>query len=429
MRKEEQLLAYLKGACPGRQHAAPGRRLRDILGVSESRLHEMVNHLRQEGYPIGSGRDGYFYIRTFGEARETEEHLARMIRGLEAARQGLLRGMEESCFRMWEVAAIARPFFPWPGNKVKLVPFIAPMIPPHVETFLEVFGGSAALSLALKPKKGRLDIYNDVDNDLFNVFCCIKENQHALARELRFLPVHGREPFQLYRNIAAHEADYFKHIEEEKLVLQDRACFTQEQAEELLKVLNDRAKLFDVVRAAAFLLRQYGSYSGTGNSVAVKTLRVEPIIKRFPEVSRRIESIFLENRDALELIGERENPNEVVYADPPYVKAERTYPAEFPKQNHTLLRDLLLKYPGYAIISYNNCPLAWELYRKDFFIFSLVRENPLKKERGAIYKELIITNYDPRPLMDQQLDLFEREMDEKWVLVPVNIPTHTLKTL
>ena len=79
MRKEEQLLAYLKGACPG----------------SESRLHEMVNHLRQEGYPIGSGRDGYFYIRTFGEARETEEHLARMIRGLEAARQGLLRGMEE----------------------------------------------------------------------------------------------------------------------------------------------------------------------------------------------------------------------------------------------------------------------------------------------------------------------------------------------
>ena len=79
---------------------------------------------------------------------------------------------------------------------------------------------------------------------------------------------------------------------------------------------------------------------------------------------------------------------------------DRTYPAEFPKQNHTLLRDLLLKYPGYAIISYNNCPLAWELYRKDFFIFSLVRENPLKKERGAIYKELIITNYDPRPLMD-----------------------------
>ena len=50
---------------------------------------------------------------------------------------------------MWEVAAIARPFFPWPGNKVKLVPFIAPMIPPHVETFLEAFGGSAALTAVM----------------------------------------------------------------------------------------------------------------------------------------------------------------------------------------------------------------------------------------------------------------------------------------
>ena len=107
MRKEEQLLAYLKGACPGRQHAAPGRRLRDILGVSESRLHEMVNHLRQEGYPIGSGRDGYFYIRTFGEARETEEHLARMIRGLEAARQGLyLPQMEHDACGIGAVVSI-----------------------------------------------------------------------------------------------------------------------------------------------------------------------------------------------------------------------------------------------------------------------------------------------------------------------------------
>ena len=95
MRKEEQLLAYLKSSCPGRQYVARGRKLRDILGISESTLHEMVNHLRQEGYPIGSGRDGYFYIRTFGEALETEAHLARMIYGLEAARQGLLRGMEE----------------------------------------------------------------------------------------------------------------------------------------------------------------------------------------------------------------------------------------------------------------------------------------------------------------------------------------------
>ena len=119
----------------------------------------------------------------------------------------------------------------------------------------------------------------------------------------------------------------------------------------------------------------------------------------------------------------------VVYADPPYVKAERMYPAGFSAENHVRLRDLLLQYPGYVIVSYNNCPLAWNLYKKDFFIFSLVRENPLKKEHGAIYKELIITNYDSRPLMDQQIDLFVPDPEEKWRLVPINIPKHVLKTL
>jgi len=44
---------------------------------------------------------------------------------------------------------------------------------------LESFGGSGAVVLGLKPKKSRLDIYNDLNNDFFNVFCCIKERPLA----------------------------------------------------------------------------------------------------------------------------------------------------------------------------------------------------------------------------------------------------------
>ena len=80
------------------------------------------------------------------------------------------------------------------------------------------------------------------------------------------------------------------------------------------------------------------------------------------------------------------------------------------------------------VLSYNDCPFIRKLYQ-DWYISSFQRSNPLSQKKGSSFGELIITNYDPRPLMDQQLDLFEREMDEKWVLVPVNIPTHTLKTL
>lgn len=66
---------------------------------------------------------------------------------------------------------MAKPIFPWMGNKVKLLPFIQKMIPPNVKQYLEPFGGSGAVVLGLKPSKNRLDIYNDLNNDLFNVFC------------------------------------------------------------------------------------------------------------------------------------------------------------------------------------------------------------------------------------------------------------------
>lgn len=88
MRKEEQLLAYLKSSCPGRQYVAQGRKLRDILGISESRLHEMVNHLRQEGHPIGSSQNGYFYAETASEVYVTIQNLKKMQAGLGAAVRG-----------------------------------------------------------------------------------------------------------------------------------------------------------------------------------------------------------------------------------------------------------------------------------------------------------------------------------------------------
>ena len=102
---------------------------------------------------------------------------------------------------------MAKPFFPWMGNKEKLVPYIHQLIPPHVKQFTEVFGGSGAVILGLQPKKGRLDIYNDLNDDLFNVFCCVKEKSFSLAKELKFLPEYQNTHFLQYNKSSAHCAD------------------------------------------------------------------------------------------------------------------------------------------------------------------------------------------------------------------------------
>lgn len=319
--------------------------------------------------------------------------------------------------------------FPWTGNKQKLLPFILPMVPPSATTSVEAFGGSAAYSLGLKPKKGRLDIYNDLNNDLFNLFCCLKEKPIALAKELDFFPVHGRIPFQFYRNILNHESDYLKNIDLEKEIIQSERSFTEEEVRELLKILDGRANLFDVQRAVAFLMITHGSYNGTCKSVGIRTVDVGAIIKRMPKVSDRMHSLVLENKDAMELISERDGGDTVIYADPPYFKTERCYSVQFLPRDHIELRDVLRDCNGYVILSYNNCKEAWYLYEEDFFIFGLTRNNPMAKKRGAVYKEVIITNYDPRPLMDHQMDLFEQTTKEKWELIPLNIPKHIKKTL
>ena len=323
---------------------------------------------------------------------------------------------------------MAKPIFPWMGNKVKLLPFIQKMIPPNVKQYLEPFGGSGAVVLGLKPKKNRLDIYNDLNNDLFNVFCCIKERPLAFCRELGLLPVHGRIPFAFYRDLVAHKADFYKHIEQEKALLQEYSCFTEFDAEEIRKILDGKANLFDVERAKAFLLVSHGSFSGTMTSVGVKTIDTKPILEELPKVIKRISTVFLENQDAFELIQKRDRSDGVIYADPPYFQAEGCYAVDFPLENHLLLRNLLRGCKGYVILSYNKCQQILDLYKDDFFIFSLIRNNPLAQSEGSTYGELLITNFDPRPLMDTQMDLFAPSADSKWELILLNVPTHILKT-
>lgn len=92
--REEKLLAYLKGACPGRQYRVSGAELERVLGISGTDLRKLVNRLRRKGHPIGSDRNGYFYAVTAGEIYSTIRQLRSMTAGLEAAICGLESSMD-----------------------------------------------------------------------------------------------------------------------------------------------------------------------------------------------------------------------------------------------------------------------------------------------------------------------------------------------
>ena len=262
---------------------------------------------------------------------------------------------------------MAKPPFPWIGSKEKIAPYILQLFPPKLTQYVEPFGGSGAVLLALPPDPNRLDIYNDLDAELVNLFSCIKECSNVLLRELKFLPIHGRKLFEYYRDFVAHKEVYFQNVQAEIECLGDRSCFTEEQAGELLPIFQERLALYDVKRAAAYYLAIRGSFSGTINSFGVKGLDVERFLKLFPPVSARLKDVPLENKNALQLIRERDKKGSLIYADPPYVKTERLYRVAGKlgrfRRFHVRLWQVLTDRDSYVVLSYNDCPFIRKLYQ------------------------------------------------------------------
>lgn len=324
---------------------------------------------------------------------------------------------------------IASIFINWIGNKTKLLPYILQIMPPDLNQVLEAFGGSGALSLALQPNPNRLDIYNDLNSELANLFLCVKELPCELMKELKFLPILSRTTFEMYRDFVDHKEITLSNIQRELDCLEDRECFTEEQAQILRPIIQKKLKLYDVQRAAAFVFRMRGSFSSTGANFGVKPMNVLSFLGSFQEASIRLRDVAIENKDALQIIQERDRPGGLIYADPPYVDAERLYQVSRRDGNHEFhirLWQTLAACKGYVIVSYNDCPFVRQLY-KDFYILAFRRANPLSKKKGAEYGEVLITNYDPRPYLTQ-LTLFDMDTHiGEYSMELVNIPKQERK--
>lgn len=62
------------------------------------KVREMINELRQEKYPIGSNRSGYYWANTYQELLPTIEDLQSRIKGIKKALDGLEKSYEPELF-------------------------------------------------------------------------------------------------------------------------------------------------------------------------------------------------------------------------------------------------------------------------------------------------------------------------------------------
>ena len=259
------------------------------------------------------------------------------------------------------------------------------------------------------PDKKCMEVYNDYNSNLANLFYCVKNRTGAFLRELGFLPINGRDEFIVIRNFL-DKREFDTRFLEEELELTERYLPPPEY-HEIRELLVDNAEVTDVKRAAAFFKLIRYSYGSGCTSFGCQPFDVRKCFDAIWQASRRLADTVVENKDFEALIRQYDRDSAFFYCDPPYYETEGHYEVVFRKEDHKRLRDTLSDCKGKWMVSYNDCEFIRELY-KGYEITAVSRLNNLAQryEGGCEFSEVLITNYDPKELersQPRQLQLFE----------------------
>ena len=295
----------------------------------------------------------------------------------------------------------------WVGGKKALRGMIYQRMPKEFGRYIEVFGGGGWVLFG-RPPDTSMEIYNDFNVDLANLFLCVKERPFALLKELNFLPLNGRDEFNVLKKYLEKEEFTSEYLQEELELAQH--YLLPPEFEEIKPILIENATMSDVKRAAAFYKLIRYSYGSGCTSYGCQPFDIRKTFHLIWSGSRRLKDTMIENKDFEALIRQYDRDNAFFYCDPPYFETEGHYAVEFRKEDHVRLRNTLVGCQGKWLVSYNDCEYIRELY-KEYQIEAVTRINNLAQryDKGCEFLEVLISNYDTSERMrdiPMQMDLF-----------------------
>ena len=157
-------------------------------------------------------------------------------------------------------------------------------------------------------KRGCMEVYNDYNSNLTNLFFCVKERPLALITELGFLPLNSRDDFEVIsRQLKCEEFDdEYLAIE---LDLADK-YFSPLHAKAIKALLLKRAQRGNVRRAANYYKLIRYSFSGAGKSFGGKPCNIRNFFADIWRCSRRLENVVIENKDFESLLAQYDRPEQ-----------------------------------------------------------------------------------------------------------------------
>lgn len=249
-------------------------------------------------------------------------------------------------------------FFCYMGGKYYMLKEVLGLLDYSKRCYVELFGGSGKVLLNKPPHE--VEIYNDLDADVFNLWYVCKHKLSEFKRELDSL---------LYCE------DLFKYFLR-------------------LEPVNDierAVRTYYLLNCSVIALCKRFSSGYTRNRANQFLNKVRDL----PNISRRIANVQILNEDfKVVLEGLKDRDDVMLYADPPYYGTEDYYRG-FSRADHVILADYLNKARYSVMVSYYYFDGIEELYpvskwRYHRFIKSKRSQVGVKQDRA---EEILITNY------------------------------------
>jgi DNA adenine methylase len=188
-----------------------------------------------------------------------------------------------------------KPPFGYFGSKFRLASKLVAGLPPH-KAWVEAFCGSAALTLAKAPAP--IEIINDVDDQIANLFQQLRQEPKELLRQIALTP-YARSEYLLTRHLNSNE-----HISD------------LEKARRFL--VSSMMSINGVIGKARGGFSVSPSYSRGGMEARVS--RWYNLPARLEQIVERLRSVRIEKSDARKLFRKFLNrPATLIYLDPPYL--------------------------------------------------------------------------------------------------------------
>lgn len=225
---------------------------------------------------------------------------------------------------------ILRAPFPYPGGKSRSAQQIVDLLP-YANTYVEPFGGSAAVLLARHSSD--LEVFNDRYAGVCCFYRCLRDPglMNQLCERLE-LTVHSREDWVWCKS-------------------------TWEECPEIV----ERAARWYYMTCYSFggIGRNFGRTTRGHSAIAGK---ITESLSRFQAIHNRMRKVQIENLDWEQCMVDYDSHETVFYLDPPYLTTDQNvYALQMDAEAHRMMLSFVFKCKGFVAVSgysnpmYENC--------------------------------------------------------------------------